>query len=318
MRFSEAFRLPDSHQGNFDFLNIRIDSDNRLFIDPTRINAEESPIFQRCSDIVNDFFHTIFDLYVEGKTHEVRDYFRSSGESNEIFLGLTRGFPRGLGNSEESLSRVFDYVHEQGLLDEQIVGRIEDFHVFVPDFGQDLLSDLVASLIKQELITYTQEQCVNHGINPTYTLTTSYWNHIEHNWEAIEELVPEYDGNPIVLIPKQIVVSGYLYNAHRYWQQVVSLWRQRVNREENTIIHQNRPGSSTFAPKKEIFAHELDNLDLTMKPYLSRMTMENRSMIEQFRNNIENTQRGGNSNKMSDEDIEMFIQNSYEALEEQN
>jgi hypothetical protein len=315
MKFSEKFNLDNHKHVNFDFVNIRVDKDNKLFIDPTRIAAEDKDWFQKCNQIIHDFFNKIFDLYKDGQTQQSRDYFQSSGESNELFLGYTEGFPRGNGNSEESLSKVFDAVHTQGLLDDVIVGRLEDFHVFVSDFGQDLLSDLVASLIKAELVSFTQQQCELHGIELSTPFEFHYWNHMSHNWERTVEMVPGYDGHPIVLVPKQILVDEYLYSADKYWSQAVSIWRQRKHKEEDSTLHQNRPSKKEFVSKKEIRRVEISEQLLSDKQYLINMTRENPEMIVSFRHNINNTQRGTNSNKMSDEELDKFIEDSYELVE---
>lgn len=251
MRFSERFELGNHQQSNFAFVNIRVDRDNRLFIDPTRIAAEDGEWFENCSEIIQDFFNTIFDLYNEGQTEEARNHFQSSGESNELFLGYTEGFPRGNGNSEESLTKVFDYVHMQGLLEDVIVGRLEDFYVFVPDFGRDLLSDLVASLIKAELVSFTQEQCEIHDIDLSVEFEFQYWDHINHRWETALERLPAHSGHPIVLVPKETLVDKYLYGPKRYWTQVVSIWRQQRHRDEDSELHQNRPNNEDFASKKD-------------------------------------------------------------------
>jgi hypothetical protein len=315
MRFSEKFELTTHSQSDLVFANIRVDRDNKLFIDPTRIAAEDGDWFQRCNNIIHDFFNTIFDLYSDGHTSEAREYFQSSGESNELFLGYTQGFPRGNGNSEESLAKVFDYVNMQGLLDDVIVGRIEDFYVFVPDFGEDLLSDLVASLIKAELVSFTQEQCKIHNIDLTADFPFHYWDHINHRWEITVESLPSYEGYPIVLVPKQILVAKYLYSANQYWTKVVSVWRQRKHQEADSLLHQSRPDNEDFASKKEIRRIEINEELLTEKQYLVNMTRDNPEMIVNFRDNINNTQRGTNSNKMSDEELEKFIENSYEFSE---
>jgi Ni/Co efflux regulator RcnB len=316
MRFSEHFNLPNHHQRHYEFVNIRVDSDNMFFIDPTRIEGENSQWAHDCADIIQDFFHTIFNLYNNGETERAREFFGSSGESNEIFLGYTKGFPRGLGNSEESLTKIFDYVHQEGLLNEQIVGRLEDFHIFVPDFGPDLLSDLVASLIKFKLVEFTQEQCELHGIPLTIPLRRPYWNMETHSWGTFEEMLPDISGNAIVLIPKEVVVGSYLYDASRYWVQVVSIWRQRKHQEENSTLHRTRPENKEFVSKKEIRRVEIKEQHLPEKEYLVNMTRQNRVMIEEFRNNIENTQRGTNSNKMDDDQLEDFIENSYDLADE--
>ncbi|PED62558.1 hypothetical protein COF80_16540 [Bacillus toyonensis] len=313
MRFSEKFNLPTHDQADFDFVNIRIDKDNKLFIDPTRIAAEDGDWFNRCNEIIQNFFNKIFDLYRDGHIEEAREYFRSSGESNEIFLGYTEGFPGGKGNSEESLANVFDYVHERGLLADRIVGRLEDFYLFIPDFGEDLLSDLVASLIKGELVAFTQEQCRKHNVELSVTFEYQYWNHMTSNWETMVAELPGFDGYPVVLVPKQALVSDYLYSPSRYWIQAVSVWRQETHREENSDLHQNRSRSQEFASKKDIDMLERRDQGLEQKAYLINMTRENTDLISGFRRNITHTQRGTNSNKMSDEDFEQFIDESYDA-----
>ncbi|EJR86537.1 hypothetical protein IK7_01047 [Bacillus cereus VD156] len=315
MRFSEKFELENHDQANFDFVNIRVDKDNKLFIDPTRIAAEDGEWFNRCNEIIQDFFNKIFDLYRDGQTEEAREYFRASGESNEIFLGYTEGFPGGKGNSEESLAKVFDYVHERGLLTDRIVGRLEDFYLFIPEFGEDLLSDLVASLIKAELVAFTQEQCRIHNIELSVQFEYQHWDHINRSWETMAAELPGFDGYPVVLVPKQILVSNYLYSASRYWLQVVSVWRQERHSEENSDLHQNRGRNQDFASKKDIDMLERRDRGLEQKAYLIDMTRENMDLIGRFRRNINHTQRGTNSNKMSDEDLEQFIKNSYELVE---
>ncbi|PDZ55091.1 hypothetical protein CON15_23125 [Bacillus cereus] len=313
MRFSEKFELPNHDQANFAFVNIRVDWDNKLFIDPTRIAAEDGEWFVRCHEIIQDFFNTVFNLYREGHTQEARQYFQSSGESNEVFLGYTEGFPGGKGNSEESLAKIFDYVHEKGLLTDRIVGKLEDFYLFIPDFGEDLLSDLVASLIKAELVEFTQEQCRIHNIELSVPFEYQHWDHINHSWETMAAKLPGFDEYPVVLVPKQILVSHYLYSAPRYWLQAVSLWRQEKHREENSELHQNRKAKQKFASKKDIDTLERRDQGLDQKPYLINMTRENLDLIRGFRVNINYAQRGTNSNEMSDEQLERFIRDSYGA-----
>lgn len=66
--------------------------------------------------------------------------------------------------------------------------------------------------------------------------------------------------------------------------------------------------------QKKIARSEIKEQGITEKQYLVNMTRENPDMIIRFRNNINNTQRGTNSNKMSDEDLDQFIETSYELV----
>ena len=315
MRFSECFNLNVHDQENYEFVNIRVDVDNRLFIDPTRLQGIDTEWARSFEVKIQNFFFSIFNLYTNGNRLDARNLFTSSGESNEIFLGYTNGFPRGNGNTPRSLQEIFDFVNQHGLLTEGIVGRIEDFPVFVPKFGPDLLSDLIASILKQELIRFTIIQCERWGIVRDYELNKPYWNSDTGQWDTITENVPQVEMNgtyyPIVLLPKEIVVSNYVYNARGYWSQIAGEWRQRYHAEHSTTLHRNKSSRHPYASKEDIRRNEQqENEDF--KGYLARLTAEQPTMIQNYRVNVENTQRGTNSNQLTDEDFDNIIRDSYE------
>lgn len=316
MKFSEYFGLETNKQQDFEFVNIRVDIDNRLFIDPTRLQGLDTQWARNYEAKIQDFFFTIFELYIEGNRSVARNLFTSSGESNEIYIGYSKGFPSGNGNSPDSLQLMFDFVHRHGLLSEIIVGRIEDFPVFVPKFGPDLLSDLIASILKQELINFTIEQCELWNIKRDYKLTRDYWNSKNKKWEKDTGDLPHYkskDGRlfPIVLLPKRIVVVNDIYNAKGYWSQVAGEWRQRYHAENNTNLHKSKSERYPYVSKEDIRKEE-QREDEDFKEYLTRLTRENPIMIEDYRKNIENIQRGTHSNQMTDEDFDNFMKESYE------
>lgn len=304
-----------NHTNNtFEFVNVRIDYDNRLFIDPTRLQGIEDKWAKEMELKIQNFFFKVFELYTSGSNKRARDLFSYSGESNEIFLGYTNGFPGGNGNTPESLQIAFDYVHKNGLLDREIIGRVEDFPVFVPRFGPDLLSDLVASIIKKELVEFTQSQAQIWGIDCNCDFSKAYWNSDTNSWARLNEKVPTIKHNgvnyPIVLIPKEIVVAGDIYSADKYWSKVVGEWRQRHHSLNNTELHRNKSKNHPFASKEDIRINE-QRPDEDFKEYLTRLTLENPEMIETFRANVVNTQRGSNSNKLTDQEFDEFIDSSY-------
>jgi len=271
MRFSEYFGLESNNQKYFDFVNVRVDWDNKLFIDPTRIEAETDSFSAECDSIILGFFNTILDLFENNKVEEARSNLVYSGESNEIFLGYTEGFPEGAGNSEDGLNKIFHHIHTNDLIARGLIGRIEDLHVFIDDFGSDRMSDLIASLIKGKLIDYTISQCEKYGIVRDYNLTKKYWNHIDNRWEEISEVVPSIKGPsgvdyPVVLIPKRYTVSSYLYDANKYWEKVISLRRQEYHRSEKTQLYLNKANNKGQLNKKDILEVELNGR--TLKEYL--------------------------------------------------
>lgn len=316
VRFSEHFNIRANRQSDLEFVDIRIDTDNLLFLDPTLMAVSDNQRIRGWNGIIQDFFNTTLNYYNSGRQDLARRLFNSSKESNEIYLGYSVGEPGGNGNTEDSLSKVFDYILQERLLEDGVIDRIDDFYVFVPRFGRDFFSDLIASFLKRELINFTIEQCDIHGIERTVIIEKPYWNNINHSWENITEYVPEYNGKPIVLIPKEIVVKDYLYSPDRYLSEVVSIYRQEYHRDNNTDLHRQRTEGQPFVSKDVIKDKEIKGNGLTEKEYLTNMTRENIELIRRFRTNIENTQRGTNSGRLTDEELEDLIAKSYEETNE--
>lgn len=318
MKFSEYNKLKMHSQDSFEFVNVRIDYDNRLFIDPTRLQGIDQEWARELDSKIQGFFFEIFEIYKSGNREKAKDLFTFSGESNEIFLGYTNGFPGGNGNTAESLQVAFDFVNRFGLLTSEIIGKVEDFPVFVPKFGPDLLSDLVASIVKKELVEFTKAQARIWDIECNFDLKKPYWNSDTHSWSEMDEKVPtiNYDGRnyPIVLIPKEIVVAGKLYNSDKYWSEVVSIWRQKYHSENNTEVHKNKSKNYPYASKKDIRNNEQRDGE-RLKEYLTRLTLETPKMIAEFRSNVINTQKGSNSNELTDQEFDKLINDSYSANE---
>lgn len=316
VRFSEHFNISPNRQSDLEFVDIRIDTDNLLFLDPTLMAVSDYQQIRGWNAIIQDFFNTTLNFYNSGREDLAGQLFSSSNESNEIYLGYSVGEPGGNGNTEDSLSKVFDYLLQERLLEDGIIDRMEDFYIFVPRFGRDFFSDLIASFLKRELILFTIEQCELHGIERTVEIEKPYWDHNTHSWETHTDTVPAFNGKPIVLIPKKIVVKDYLYSPDRYLSEVVSISRQEYHRDNNTDLHKQRTEGQPFASKEAIKDKEIRENDLTEKEYLTHITRDNIELIQRFRANIENTQRGTNSGHLTDEELEDLIAKSYEETNE--
>lgn len=312
MRFSEHFNIEPNHQRDLEFVDIRLDIDNRLFIDPTIMAVSRNQRDLGWHDKIQSFIATVLDFYREDDNASARALFHYSQESNEVYLGYTKGAPQGNGNSEESLDEVFSYAHERRLLEEGLIERVEDLHIFVPKFGPDSLSDLVASLIKRELIQFTIEQCNHHGIDLTVELTKPTWNQDESRWETVTAMLPEdADGNPIVLIPKGVITASYAYDPKNYLSTVIAVNRQEYHRDNETDLHNRRLRTEGLVSKKMIYEAEIKGEGLTEKEYLINNTLEDVRQIQRFRENIRTTQRTTNNGKMSDMELEDFLNDSY-------
>lgn len=310
--FKENFKNVPSHQKMLDFVDIRLDTDNFLFIDPTIMAISKKPNEVEWNEKVQGFITAILDFYANNKVASAKALFDNSSESNEIFLGYSVGKPGGTGNSVESLNRVFTFVHAQNLLKKGAIKNVEDLKLFVPDFGPDALSDLVASLLKKELIEFTIEQCEKYKIKRTVKLKKPYWNHTSNKWDSITATLPADDiGKPIVLIPKGIVTAQYKYDPVSYLADVLSN-RQQFHKDNDTELHGMRSREKGFVSKSLIKEQEIKEPGLTDKEYLIKVTLEDIELLKKYRKRVENKQKGTNNGKMTDVELSEYIAKSYE------
>ena len=96
MTITEKFGI-NRMQGELDFINIDINKDLPLFIDPYRISKLSGPFIDEANGIINNFFSYLIELLVSKKYDKVNEIFVNFSEVNETCLGFSKNKPRGNG-----------------------------------------------------------------------------------------------------------------------------------------------------------------------------------------------------------------------------
>ncbi|KOO43757.1 hypothetical protein [Priestia koreensis] len=315
MRLSEHFGLSNLQQKDLDFVNVNLNKDNKLFIDPAQIEVRNGEWFKTSAHIVNDFFSTILNLYKSGQENEAKLLFNHAHEPNETKLGLSRGKPNGKGSSPEKLIEIFDQVKEQKLIEDGLINNYEDFTIFVEDFAEDRMSDLVTNLLRQQLAIYTVEQCEKLGLILTDVPVNIgvCWDPYEHKWVKVHTRALVVDGKLVLLVPKSIIVKKYMYSVDKYLSNTIFKWRQDyhlktdsrlvtkkfIKRHEKIVSY---PPSMDTLRKKEI-----KEMDLKSKTYAIKMTKEKLDLIKRFKESVKNALLGTNNNSLTDDEINNLI-----------
>ena len=74
MTITEKFGI-NRMQGELDFINIDINKDLPLFIDPYRISKLSGPFIDEANGIINNFFSYLIELLVSKKYDKVNEIF---------------------------------------------------------------------------------------------------------------------------------------------------------------------------------------------------------------------------------------------------
>jgi hypothetical protein len=112
VRFSEYFGLRAA-QHELDFVDIPLETDIPLFVDPYAISVRDDPWFVECNNIIVDYFDLVLGAIRDGQENVSLSLLRRLREPNQTHFGLSRGRPAGhsIGDEQsvdlhERLSRV--------------------------------------------------------------------------------------------------------------------------------------------------------------------------------------------------------------------
>lgn len=84
-------------QAELDFVDIDVDWDTRLFVDPYAIDIRNDAWSAECSRYLRSFFNALIQALRNGQDARAEHLASHLHETNETFLGLSRGRPQGRG-----------------------------------------------------------------------------------------------------------------------------------------------------------------------------------------------------------------------------
>jgi len=223
MKVSEHYELDGLTQSNLDFLDGLINKDVPLYIDPSQIEVQEGEWFKKSTSILNHFFETIFSLYRDDKVSEAESLLKNAHEPNETKLGVSQDGSRGRGTSPEKLIAIFNHIKTQRLLADEVVTDYSDLCIFVKDFAEDRMSDLVTNILREQLADYTLEQSELHDLELTSEPIDIgvAWDMEKSNWKQVNKRALIQNGSLLLLVPKSIVVQKYLYTVEEFLSKTV-------------------------------------------------------------------------------------------------
>lgn len=243
MYISERFRLPKGH-GNFDFVDINLKRDTELFIDPCLIKVGISQFCKNSIVTIQDYFDNFYNLYRNHATNAKKGIlFQYAHEINATKLGYGSG---NNGKAKTSNGMIDTFAPLQALADSKVpLSEAIDLSIFIDNFAEDCLSDILTNILFLELSQYTIEQCKKYFI-PLSEMPKKYhfWDIQTHSWKLYEGLGLIICGSPIILVPKQIVHHNFYYNTDQYFRHIILERKQK----EQTIYDNN---GREFKPSKK-------------------------------------------------------------------
>ncbi len=218
MRVSEYFKLGKS-QAYLDFVDVPIDTDIEVFIDPTALKTLVSPWSNECASLVQYYFEAVLERMKAGQDREAQSLVAALNERNEFHLGFSSGKSRGHGFGSKSAESVWGALSKSRASKSGLLRDLEDTCLLIEGIGKDMVSDAVCNIIRGPLIEYTQAMCSFYGIPLTPSVASGpIWNPQKQVWEENFIPLPMTTEGKLILVPKIFVRHRLSYDYQGYYQ----------------------------------------------------------------------------------------------------
>lgn len=227
MHISEKLKLPRGH-ANFLFVDVVIDDDTELFIDPSLIELQRNEWQTTAYKTLESYFDAFYALYRQNEPKSRKlEYFRFAHEINATKLGYGDG-SNGHCKTEEGMYETFLQIDEQ--LKGITLRTPSDLVVLINDFAEDCMSDMLTNILFKSLNEFTLQICSTLG-HPTELMQQDYhyWDTESHYWKTYRNKCLTIDGELILLVPKDIVRHNYAFSLDNYFHRVLL---ERLQREK--------------------------------------------------------------------------------------
>lgn len=261
MKFSEYFNL-NRNQPYLDFVDIPLDTDLPVFLEPSAIKSLVSPWGNELSSLLQTFFDTVLRLIHSGNHTKAQLLLSSLNERNEFHLGFSSGKSRGHGFGSGSAETVWGALSQSNAAVTGLLQDLEDTALLIPGIGTDMISDAVCNIIRGPLIKYTQDMCVYYGVPLTPDIASGpVWNPEEERW--VESLIPlpMTDYGKVILVPKILVRHRLTYQYDKYYRHYILPEMQHEHLQARSpLVEVLRDGSERVTKKALIAKYGNDKL----------------------------------------------------------
>lgn len=225
MIFSSEFNIQRTKED--DWFDPILSMDTKLFIDPFLVFDSEHDFFADTHQKTIDFFNLAFEIASVAKPNKNDIRYRQLlsmmkfPEVEEVCLGYASRGTGGSGSGGGFSQMIVDSIFESIRLGITNLNRFEEIGLFNEGFGCDRISDMTATLLKKELVFYTQSVCKRHKVKTEkITIGQFEFNERFKRWKEKEVELPinPYTKKSILLVPKEFLRELPTLSAEEFYE----------------------------------------------------------------------------------------------------
>jgi hypothetical protein len=287
LRFSDYHNIPLS-QHELDFVDIPLETDIQLFIDPYAISIRDDPWFIECNNILVEYFALVLEAIRSGRENDAISLLRRLSEPNQTHFGFSGGRPAGRGIGAEQSIDLYERLRDSRAAVTGFLRDLADCELVIPGIARDKISDITTNIIKVMLLTYTADQCGMHGIS-TRDVPQSFWHPPSRSWRSDYVPLPVVTfrrlQEPIILVPKIIARCDMAYDAHEYYRDYVLQYLQAEYVDAgSSLVHVLKNG------KRVVYKKDLKALHPYSKRFLYQFSRDHPDVLQRYKSSVAPTE----------------------------
>lgn len=218
MRVSEFYSLGLT-QPSLDFVDVELNSDTPLFIDPTALNLLDTEWGGKCRSLIKNYFGFVLECVKSNQHDKAKQLLSALSEPNETHLGLSSGKPLGRGVGDELADKIWQALSNSSAVQTGLIADLEDTALMIDGIASDVISDVVTNILREPLLEYTAAMARQFNIPMEGHQTKNVWDMQNRAWVKINMPQIICNGQRLMLVPKAIVRRSISYNAGQYYNK---------------------------------------------------------------------------------------------------
>jgi hypothetical protein len=278
MRVSQYYHLGRT-QPTLDFVDVAVDGDTSVFVDPTAIRTLASEWGQDCVALLQSYFDAVLASVKKGDDELALALLAALREPNDARLGLSSGEPDGSGIAEGLAKDILSELKESEAVKSGLLEDLEDTALMIYGIGPDRISDMTINILRGPLLKYTQDMCTYYDIPFEAEVNSDrIWDPQAGRWTSRLVPRPIVHNLPLLLIPKVLVRARVAYEIDEYYRHYLLTYLQSEELNANTsLVYTLKDG------RKRVYKTDLSEKYGTGKLASVDITKKHPAILESYR-----------------------------------
>ncbi|MBT3177821.1 MAG: hypothetical protein HN339_12880 [Desulfobacula sp.] len=306
--FTEYFQI-HKNQAELDFVDIPVDSDIPLFIDPFAISQRPDNWSHNCHRTIVSFFQNLINCIRNDADSQAYQMLRFLKEPNETRFGFSRGRPQGAGVGSFQAAQILEALRASEAFRTGFLNSLGECELMIVGVGRDKISDLTTNLIRFHLANYTLSQCQLWNIPVRQMPLPPFYNAQSGEWNTTYFDLPMTSTGPVLLVPKAIARYDIAHDHNEYYNKFVIEYLQTEHLTAGSSLVTTLKNG-----KKRVYKKDLKAAYPKTKQRLYEFSREHPEVLETYREHLERAEKEDLSSALSSEDEQILAEVLIEAL----